>query len=474
MAHRGGSAHRRVQRMLVCLAGWTVVSGTAAASAPDGSQAPAIPIFRVFLKDGTPLLSYGEYTRLADRVVFTVPLGSVQAPDSLQIVSLPIAALDWNRTAEYADVVRFQHYAATRGDADYRSLTAEVARAMTEIALAPDPARKLDIARRARSMLVDWPRSRFGYRSSEVRDLTLLLDEAISAAQADMGQSSFSIELVATLQPPPGTPLPAPSLAESIASAQAVARTSDAPVERLALRQAILAVLARKTPDLPEAWVVTTRDDLLRSSRRDVRDARAYTDLRVDALRAAARHAERGDVAGVERVLADTRARDARLGHRRAEEVSALTATLEAHLGAARQRRLELDRWQYRLTAHAPYRSGIASVTRRLDGFARDIEAVRAMSGPHPSRLPRLTTRLGLAAQDLSRLAPPAELLDGHATLVTAITLMNEAVRQREQAVHAADSQLAGNASAAAAGALLLLDRARSTISAFFARPGRR
>jgi hypothetical protein len=345
---------------------------------------------------------------------------------------------------------------------------------MTEIALAPDPARKLDIARRARTMLADWPRSRFGYRASEVRDLTLLLDEAISAAQADLGQSSFSIELVATLQPPPGTLLPGPSIAESIASAQAVARASDAPVERLALRQAILAVLARNTPALPAAWVATTRADLLTSARRDLRDADAYSDLRTDALRSAARHAERGDVAGVERVLADTRARDARLGHRRTDDVSALTATLEAHLDAARQRRLELDRWQYRLAAHAPYRSGIVSVTRRLDGLARDIEAVRAMSGPRPARLPRLATRLGLAAQDLSRLSPPAELLDGHATLVTAVTLMNEAVRQREQAVHAADSQLAGNASAAAAGALLLLDRARSTINAFFARPGRR
>jgi hypothetical protein len=460
--------------MLACIAAWTLVSGVMEASAASGSQSPAVPIFRLFLKDGTPLVSYGEYTRLADRVVFTVPLGSVLEPDSLQIVSLPLSALDWNKTAEYADVVRFQHYASTRGDADYKTLTAEVARAMTEIALTRDPARKLDVARRTRAMLVAWPRTHLGYRSTEVRDLALLLDETISAAQADLGQSSFSIDLVATLLPPPGTPLPAPSVAESIESARAVSRASDAPVERLALQQAILAVLARKGPELPAPWVSATRADVLTSSRRDLRESRAYGDLRADALRSAARHAERGDVAGVERVLAATRERDIKLGHRRADEVAALTATLESHLDAARQRRLELDRWQYRLAAHAPYRNGISSVTRRLDDVAKDIQAVRTMSGPRPARLPRLATRLGLAAQDLSRLVPPAGLLDGHAALLNAVALMSEAIRQREQAVHAADSQLAGNASAAAAGSLLLLDHSRATINAFFARPGRR
>lgn len=474
MAPWSGSRRCRVRPMLACMAVWAFVSGVADPSAASGGQSPAVPIFRLFLKDGTPLVSYGEYTRLADRVVFTVPLGSVQEPDSLQIVSLPLAALDWNKTTEYADVVRFQHYASTRGDADYKALTAEVARAMTEIALASDPARKLDVARRTRAMLVDWPRTHLGYRSTEVRDLALLLDETISAAQADLGQSSFSIDLVATLLPPPGTPLPDPSMAESIESARDAARASDAPMERLALQQAILAVLARKGPELPAPWISATRRDVLASVRRDLRESRAYGDLRADTVRSAARHAERGNVAGVERVLAEARARDFKLGHRRADEVAALTATLESHLDAARRRRLELDRWQYRLAAHASYRTGISLVTRRLDDVLKDIQAVRAMSGPHPAKLPRLTTRLGLVAQDLSRLAPPAELNDDHATLLNAVALMSEAIRQREQAVHAADSQLAGNASAAAAGSLLLLDRARATINAFFARPGRR
>ena len=50
---------------------------------------------------------------------------------------------------------------------------------------------------------------------------------------------------------------------------------------------------------------------------------------------------------------------------------------------------------------------------------------------------------------------------------------MAEAAKQREEAVRRADAQLATNASAAAAGSLLLLERARSGLAAYFARPVR-
>jgi hypothetical protein len=441
----------------------------ARAAAPD--EGPVATLFRVFLKDGTPLVSYGEYARVGDRVVFTVPLGSAASPDSFQVVSLPLTQVDWERTSRYTDTVRYQRYAATRGDADYTALTAEVARALSELALNPDPARKLDIARRTRAMLIEWPRTHFGYRSREVRDLALVLDEAISEIRAQQGQNSFEFDLVAVIEPPPGEVLPVPSEREAMTAAVAAAKAADVPAERLSLQQSILAALSAPGRTTPPAWVPAMRKTVEAEQKKEVRLARAYTDLASRAAREATRLAAEGDVTGVNEVMAAALRRDTQLGGRRPDDMASLVAALEATLDAAKTRRLELDRWQYRLETHAAYRSKIESVLARLNRMAEDLGAIRAMAGPSHSRLGRLRGQLADSRVSMLPLDPPAELRDVHAGLLSALSLMEEAVRQREAAVAAADRALAGNASAAAAGAVLLFDRARAGIQAYFARP---
>src|SRR5512133_877177 len=61
----------------------TAVPGPSAATAP-GSR----PLFRIILNDGTALVSYGEFTRVGDRVVFSMPLDGPRG-DRLQLVNLP-------------------------------------------------------------------------------------------------------------------------------------------------------------------------------------------------------------------------------------------------------------------------------------------------------------------------------------------------------------------------------------------------
>ena len=75
---------------------------TALAWAASGST-PAVtsPVLRIFLKDGTPLVCDGEYTRTADRVVFAVPLGSTASPDALHVITLPADAIDRDKTTSY-------------------------------------------------------------------------------------------------------------------------------------------------------------------------------------------------------------------------------------------------------------------------------------------------------------------------------------------------------------------------------------
>jgi hypothetical protein len=443
---------------------------------PASGSTPAVssPVLRIFLKDGTPLVCYGEYTRTGDRVVFAVPLGSAASPDALQVITLPADAIDWDKTTSYADATRYQRYAATRGDADYTALTAEVARALSEIALSPDRARKLVVARETRAMLVGWPRTHYGYRATEVRDLALVFDEAISSIQADLGANTFHIDLVATLEAPRGVLLPDPTLAQSIESARALARASDSPAERRSLQESILSVLDGHQQELGEGWVSSVRGRIRSDMRQDAREQRAYVKFSARALRLAASRAASGDVAGVEDVLANAALSRAQLGRRRPDDVSALLAALDAHLASARTRRLEVDRWQFRIQAWGTYRTGARHVLTQLTDLVQDVDAVRRMSGPDARKLTRALSRLNLASRDLANLKPPGDLRDAHSALASALGLMQEAMRRRREAAMSFDMQAASNASAAAAGSLLLLDRSRSNITAYFQRPGSR
>src|SRR5260221_9110017 len=80
-------------------------------------------LYRVFLRDGSTLLSYGEFARVADRIVMSVPLGTTTAGPDLHLLSIPADAVDWERTDGYADAVRASRYAVTRGPDDFALLS---------------------------------------------------------------------------------------------------------------------------------------------------------------------------------------------------------------------------------------------------------------------------------------------------------------------------------------------------------------
>src|SRR5580765_8135926 len=86
-----------------------------------------VTLFRVFLTDGTAVVSYGEFARVGDRVVFSMPIGvsgSVSsASPALHVVNIPANAVDWVATSKYAERARFAHYVATSAEADYAALT---------------------------------------------------------------------------------------------------------------------------------------------------------------------------------------------------------------------------------------------------------------------------------------------------------------------------------------------------------------
>jgi hypothetical protein len=129
------------------------------------------PLFRVFLKDGSSLTSYGEYARVGDRVVFSMPTATAAASAPLHLVDIASDRVDWERTIDYAESARASRYVATRAARDYALLTKEVERRLDSVALTGDPLRRLAIVQEARRTLAVWPSTHYGYKQEEIRDL---------------------------------------------------------------------------------------------------------------------------------------------------------------------------------------------------------------------------------------------------------------------------------------------------------------
>ncbi len=448
------------------------VAALVGAATSQAADAPAeSTLFRVFLNDGTSIVSFGECARTGERVVFTIPVGPMDHPASLQLVSLPAAKVDWPKTLHYTEAVRSAHYAATRGEAEYTAMTAEVARVLTELAITAEPLRRLTMAIQTRRYLQDWSASHYGYRAADVQELVSLLDESVSSARASAGERSFDLSLVAVARAQDPALLPAPSVADSLLAALAAARATDVPAERLSLRQAVLLALDQHRGDLPKTFRAGLRRMLTPQIQAGLRDEQAFTRLRARAMKDATERAIQGDVRGVERVLDQVRKQNAEIGSRRPEDFAALTSAVEDQLNLARSRRLALDQYTLRSEAFRGYGREVGAVIKSLESLKGDLEAVKAMAGPQPRALPRLIERLEDSGRRLTIQTPPSDLQDTHAALRSAVHLMSEGFRMRQEAILANDVQLARNASSAAAGSLLLLTRAKADLDQFFSPP---
>src|SRR5258707_8036458 len=106
--------------------------------------ADEVTLLRVFLTDGSSLVSYGEPARVGDRVVFSMPTATTPNPP-LHLVNLPIARVDWDRTSRYAATARASHYVETQAENDYAALSNDVASTLNEVAVTAEPSQRLTI-----------------------------------------------------------------------------------------------------------------------------------------------------------------------------------------------------------------------------------------------------------------------------------------------------------------------------------------
>jgi hypothetical protein len=450
----------RLIAVLVCV----LVAVNRAYAADDAT------LFRVFLKDGSSVVTYGEFARVADQVVLSVPVGGTAQDPRLHALTLAASRVDWDKTDRYTASARYQRYVATRAEADYQLLTDEVATVLNNIAQSTDRTSALGAAERARRMLVEWPRSHYGYRQQDVQEIVRLLDSAIARLQGSASPPPFQIALVSAPEMSLEPLATMPSGREQLAQLLRLATGTTDVSERVALLQSALTLLA--TPGVisgSEAGRLrrSVESQLEREAEIDQRYQRVSRDLLDRATHAAAK----ADIRKVERVLERIVKEDRQLGAQRPEVVQALTSTVQSQLDNARRLRLLRDQWSTRQALFREYQRSVGLDLVQLVKARPALESIKRLDGPPPDRLNSLNSMLRGGAQRLNRLLVPEYLRSTHELVVGAWRFAETAAASRLKAISSADIGTAWEASSAAAGALMMLSLAQKELLALTEPP---
>ena len=458
---------KRCRLAVALVAVWLLASSASAAD----DQAM---LLRVFLTDGTSLVSYGEPARVADRVVFSMPTSSTQTDPELQLINLSADHVDWDRTSRYAESARSARYMMTQADVHYAMLTAEVGQALNDISQTIDPTRRLEIVERARKVLADWPPSHFNYKQAEINQMVGMLDEAIVELRAAAGVQRFDLNFVTSVAPaaPEREPmLPPPTSKEMVEQTLTAARLSESSVERVSLMTVALAIVERYADVLPSDWRTEIRKSTKATIAGEVATDRQYQTLTSRTVGLADTHARSADVRGLQRLLIEIQERDETLGGRRPEAVNALIQTVEAKLDAARALQLARDRWALRQEDFTKYRDSVATPIERFNRLKPALEDIKSLAGSSPFALGAISRGTAQVLKSMSEIVPPEEFLAAHAILVSAAQMADSAAKIRREAALTGSISRAWDASAAAAGALMLGANARTEIQSLLRLP---
>lgn len=446
-----------------------VLLALGAAPAP-AAQGPTL-LYRIFLQDGTTLVSYGEFALVADRVVFSVPVGT---PDgsNLHLVSIPESLVDWIRTDDYTNAVRAAQFAATNGPDHFARLGNRVTEALNDIRITQDPSRQLAMAEEARRNLARWPGDNFHYRAGDVAKMVDLFDEVISELRIAAGGTGFDLRLSARTSPPPAPPLLAPpSEAEGFSQALVAARLAPDAAERMSLMQAVAAAL--RSTARSGGWAASLYARVSSDLAVETRIDRRYQDLVRRTTATASSRAARADVEGLESLTRATLDADDRLGRRRPQEVASLLAFLDARLEEARDIREARRIWDSRRARFEEYKRRAEpslDQLRRSSGWLTDLRDGR---GGDPVPLDRQEQRTVMARRVFELVPPPAELTAVQSVYTAAFHMARRAASAYRTAVLLKDPKMALDASSAAAGALMLLAQADDEFARLLESPNR-
>src|SRR5688572_27771897 len=317
-----GTRMRMPSCTLLIVRSFTLAVACLLAPLQIATAASVATLFRLFLLDGSPIVSYGEYVRVDDRVIFSMPVGGPSDRPRLHVVTLPAGMIDWPRTEQYSDSARYQRYAEGQGEEDFQLLSNQVASVLNDIALSTDRARALRVAEEARRVLATWPQAHFGYRQNDVREIVSLVDEAISSLRAALGANAFEVSLVAMTTPPvlvPVLDLPGPS--EQVTQIMRVLAMTSRASDRVALLQSALALLDEAGSAIDPREAQTLRRSAEAQIQQELAIDARYLSLSQRMVSRATQAAASARVSDVERVLNQIPREDAKLGRNRPELV---------------------------------------------------------------------------------------------------------------------------------------------------------
>jgi hypothetical protein len=440
----------------VAVAVFAAVAGAAAQTPPPDV---ASSTFRVFLSDGRALPAYGESAVVADRVVFSLLVGGGAVPTAIQLVTLPASSVDLGRTARYARAVRAAYFAATTGEAEYQALTSQIASTLDALPAISDPALRLQLAEEARERLLTWSADHYDYHGAEVRQFLAQFDGVIARLRGGTGDARLTMDLVAgATGVTHEAVLPPPTLRESIEAALATAALADDLTTREAVLKAVVDALGGGSLEA----------DLAADARRRLYDEldadRAYAGLSVELLAQADRAGRRGDVTTVESLMGELARRDLALGSRRPEAIQALADALSARLAVTRAFRASLDHYAKEKPKLLAYERRVRPVLFGLEGLRPELQAIRDGRPAGYDATIRTLARLSAFERTLTALPVPSDLVAVHAALHSVIGLAREACVRHRQVLIAPRPATSADASAAAAGAVLLLTQAHQDL----------
>jgi hypothetical protein len=449
----------RILGVLVCVVG----------IARPVSAESDVTLFRLYMLDGSVLTSYGEFARVNEDVVFSMPVGGRPEEPRIQVASVKAALVDWPRTDRYSASARYQRYAETRGEEDFRILSNEVALALNDIALSANRQQALELAESVRKTVADWPRSHYGYRQNDVREILSVLDQAISSLKIAQGSTSFELALVAMADAPELEPLAAmPNARQQLDQIFYVASHARG-AERVAVLQSGLTLLSEVGATISDASALRRTAET--QIRQELNLDRKYASMSQKIVSQAKNYAANARVGDIEKLINRVPKEDAKLGEQRPEMVQALNTSLQSQLFAARRLRLQRDQWLLRQSAYREYQRSVGSSLLLLVKNQNSLEAIRTLDGPPPDRLLELRQQLSGGAERLQRFRTPDYLQSTHELLVGAWRFAENATRARYEAIEKANPEAAWEASSAAAGALMMLARAQAEIRSLLEPP---
>jgi hypothetical protein len=271
---------------------------------------------------------------------------------------------------------------------------------------------------------------------------------------------------------PPEEPLlPKPSAREAIEGVLNAAQLTDSPAERTTLLAAALNGIQKNAGALPADWASAAAASTAAAIAREQDTDKAYRSLTTSMLGLARSRAKLADVRGLERLLDQIHARDQAMGAKRPDAVKALVDSVSVELDAARRLQLARDQWAMRAPAVRKYRTAILASLGAFTALKNPLENIKALAGSSPFALSNIERTDGAIRKNLSAAAPPDELMEAHSLFSSAVELADAAARIRREAALTNSITRAWDASAAAAGSLMLVERARNELNAALQLP---